>query len=90
MDIQNLSRPGEPPQNGDKIRKNFSKGRYEESFYYEEPPLSGRKWRDMELTKTDWIVPVVDHPQHGAYLQYRQALRDWPSTPNFPNNKPEL
>ena len=47
-------------------------------------------WRDEELQSTDWIVPVVDHPQHAVYLTYRQALRDWPNTPEFPNTRPTL
>ena len=49
-----------------------------------------RQWRDSELTKTDWIVSVSDHPEHSAYLAYRQALRDWPASLDFPNIKPTL
>ncbi len=44
-----------------------------------------RQWRDVELKNTDWIVPVTDHPQHDAYLTYRQELRDYPSQSDFPN-----
>jgi hypothetical protein len=50
--------------------------------------VTAREWRDGELYSTDWIVPVTDHPDHAAYLLYRQALRDWPSTPSFPDTKP--
>ena len=50
--------------------------------------VTAREWRDGELFATDWIVPVTDHPDHAAYLVYRQALRDWPSTPSFPDTKP--
>lgn len=46
--------------------------------------------RNQELKDTDWIVPITDHPQHAQYLAYRQALRDWPSTPDFPTKKPVL
>jgi hypothetical protein len=49
-----------------------------------------RMWRDMELTSTDWVVPLSDHPQRAAYLTYRTALRDWPSTSDFPATKPTL
>ena len=49
-----------------------------------------KSWRDQELQATDWIVPVTDHPQHAAYMAYRQALRDWPSTADFPTTRPEL
>lgn len=52
--------------------------------------VSQREWRDEELKETDWIVPVIDHPQHSEYLTYRQALRDWPSTPDFPDTRPTL
>ena len=44
-----------------------------------------REWRDSELSKTDWIVPVTDHSNHSEYLAYRQELRDYPSQPDFPN-----
>ena len=52
--------------------------------------LLAREWRDGELFATDWIVPVTDHPQHVSYLAYREALRDWPSTVNFPETKPTI
>ena len=47
-------------------------------------------WRDRELKDTDWIVAVTDHPQLAAYKTYRQELRDWPSTGDFPDTRPEL
>ena len=49
-----------------------------------------RQWRDGELSSTDYIVPLIDHPQHAAYMPYRAALRDWPSTADFPETKPTL
>ncbi len=49
-----------------------------------------RQWRDAELKDTDWIVPLSDHPQRAAYMTYRTALRDWPSTSDFPDTRPEL
>ena len=49
-----------------------------------------RAWRDKELKSTDWIVPVIDHPERASYLTYRTNLRDWPSTDDFPNTKPTL
>ena len=45
-------------------------------------------WRDQELQSTDFIVPLTDYPTHAATLTYRQELRDWPSTEDFPNTKP--
>ena len=51
---------------------------------------AARMWRDMELSATDYIVPLTDHPQRAAYMAYREALRDWPSTDSFPATRPEL
>ena len=56
----------------------------------EEKKATGRTWRNTELTSTDWIVPVTDHPQNAAYITYRKALRDWPSTADFPDKRPTL
>lgn len=47
-----------------------------------------RRWRDSELSTTDSLVSATDHPQHAAILTYRQALRDWPSTVDFPTTPP--
>ena len=49
-----------------------------------------RKWRDIELVNTDYILPLTDHPDHADTLAYRQALRDWPTTSDFPDTKPTL
>ena len=51
---------------------------------------AARMWRDRELKATDYIVPLSDHPQRAAYMTYRTALRDWPSTSDFPATRPEL
>ena len=48
------------------------------------------EWRDLQLLASDWIVQVPDHPQRAAYITYRAALRDWPSTSDFPETRPEL
>jgi hypothetical protein len=47
-------------------------------------------WRDGELSSSDFIVPLSDHPQRDAYITYREALRQWPSTEDFPATRPEL
>jgi len=49
-----------------------------------------RDWRNQELISSDWVIPLTDHPQHAAYVAYRKALRDWPSTADFPAKKPVL
>ena len=51
---------------------------------------SERTWRDGELSATDYIVPLTDHPQRDAYITYREELRQWPSTGSFPATRPEL
>ena len=47
-----------------------------------------RKWRNKELEKTDFIVPLTDYPNRDAWITYRQELRDWTTTEDFPNTKP--
>ena len=49
-----------------------------------------RSWRDGELTATDHITAITDYPQRAAYMTYRTALRDWPSTEDFPETRPTL
>ena len=76
------------------VKANFSKYKL---FVPEAPTLTtddkktlGRSWRNRELSDTDWIVPISDHPQHAAYKTYRQKLRDWPTTSDFPDTRPTL
>ena len=54
------------------------------------PEQKARAWRDAELTRTDIAATVSDYPNADAVLAYRAALRDWPSTEDFPNTRPEL
>ena len=49
-----------------------------------------RIWRNEELLTTDYIVPLSDHPSRTATMTYRTALRNWPSTDDFPDTKPTL
>jgi hypothetical protein len=56
----------------------------------EEIAADAKAWRDSELQATDFVVPLADHPERSAYLTYRNALRDWPSTSDFPAKKPVL
>ena len=51
----------------------------------EEKTAEEKEWRDYELKSTDYIVPLTDHPQHAAYMTYRQELRDYPAQEDFPN-----
>lgn len=68
-------------------------GRYEEvvpAGNPVSPEVAARLWRNEELEATDFIVPLSDHPQQAAYMTYRAALRDWPSTSDFPDTRPTL
>ena len=57
----------------------------------EEPPAQDpREWRDTELYRTDLLMLLPDHPDKDKFVAYRQALRDWPSTSDFPNKKPTI
>jgi len=51
---------------------------------------AARMWRNDELSSSDFIVPLSDHPQRAAYMTYRTALRNWPSTEDFPATRPTL
>lgn len=47
-----------------------------------------RRWRDEELRRTDVAATVLDYPNKDAILEWRQKLRDWPSTSDFPIIRP--
>ena len=51
---------------------------------------AGRMWRDMELSSTDTAAQTPDWPNRANILTYRTALRDWPSTSDFPATRPTL
>ncbi len=86
------------PQDGDKLRITYDNGAVLEQTYYSPPVVpeatikanNERIWRNLELSKTDKIVPLTDYPNHTAWITYRQQLRDWPDTDNFPDTKPTI
>ena len=49
-----------------------------------------RMWRNGELSSTDTAAQTPDWPNRDNILTYRAALRDWPSTSDFPATRPEL
>ena len=49
-----------------------------------------RQWRNTELEATDQAAQTPDWPNRDNILTYRQALRDWPTTADFPETRPEL
>ncbi len=54
----------------------------------DEIEAEAREWRNLELGATDFIVSTTDYPNHAAWITYRQELRDWTTTDDFPNTKP--
>jgi hypothetical protein len=44
-----------------------------------------KQWRDSELERTDKFATIKDMPYYYAHISYRQALRDYPNTEDFPN-----
>ena len=49
-----------------------------------------RQWRNGELSATDTASQTPDWPNRDNILLYRTALRNWPSTEDFPATKPVL
>jgi len=49
-----------------------------------------RKWRDSELVRTDSLSLLADFPKKTELAAYRTKLRDWPSSSEFPDTKPEM
>ena len=74
------------------VKANFD---YVEAFV-EPTPLAltaeqeSRMWRNSELASTDQASQTPDWPNRDNILLYRTALRDWPSTSDFPATKPTL
>ena len=74
------------------VEANYA-GRYEEVIPATDPVPAedaARIWRNAELESTDKAAQTPDWPNRDNILTYRQALRDWPSTSNFPATRPEL
>ena len=79
----------------DAIKKAISEGDTYEAVVRPDPTeeqikFNARQWRNNALSATDWVIPISDHPQRDAYIAYRQKLRDWPNTGDFPNTEPTL
>ena len=49
-----------------------------------------KAWRDSELEATDKAAQTPDWSNRNNILTYRTALRDWPSTSDFPATRPAL
>lgn len=60
---------------------------YENEFLLK---VEAKMWRDNELGRYDTRSLVTDDPDISSIIEYRQKLRDWPSTSDFPNTKPTI
>jgi hypothetical protein len=54
------------------------------------PEQAARKWRDEELLRTDVAATVSDFPNAEAVIAYRQLLRDWPASEQWPHERPTM
>ena len=97
--IINLTNPDQTPVVGDLITRigaNYSvTEEYQGSREPQDPTASeiaqaARVWRDMELIATDTASQTPDWPNRDNIITYRAALRNWPSTSDFPDTKPVL
>jgi len=94
--LTNLTNSGrnDNPNHNDLLRYTYDNGTVIEKHHYspikttDQIEVEARAWRDSELKATDFIVPLTDYPNHAAWITYRQELRDWTTTEDFPNTKP--
>jgi len=56
----------------------------------EDITTAGLIWRDSELIRTDSLMLLSDYPYKDELTIYRQALRDWSATEDFPDTRPTL
>jgi hypothetical protein len=59
----------------------------------DEVAFTARLWRDRELDRADIQLLKIEDGMKGfgtqkAWREYRIALRDWPTTEDFPTVKP--
>lgn len=101
--LTNISRPEQSPQEGDWVQYITDSGKIIEKQYHD--PFSQdvldaerlerkieaeRRWRNEELSRTDSLALLPDYPYKEQLLSYRQALRDWPNTTDFPDTRPVM
>lgn len=66
------------------------------SQHYEHYEIEGKcvieameeEWRNTQLKETDSLMLLPDYPYKEQLAQWRQILRDWPSTEDFPETRP--
>jgi len=83
-------------QDGDYLEYTHDNGMIEKKYYFqpyvqtaeeilEEKTAEEKDWRDSELNKTDKLATIKDHPYFYAHISYREELRNYPTSIDFPN-----
>jgi len=67
------------------VSENFEHYELERSLIDEEME---KQWRNKQLSESDNLMLLSDYPYKAELEQYRQTLRDWPNTEDFPENRP--
>ena len=74
----------------DKVIEKIEKPTLSSKEITEQEQQEAKDWRNAELDRTDMFYLLDDYPDKDKLKTYRQALRDWPSTSDFPDKKPTL
>jgi len=69
----------------DFVKANFSSYKLLPSF---RNPKKEIAWRNEMLNQTDRLITLTDYPYKEKLTQWRQTLRDWPNTEDFPETRP--
>ena len=69
---------------------NLDKEQWDRFYIIEDLEGHERLWRNTELDNTDSKSLILDHSNYSNLVTYRQALRDWTDTENFPLIRPTL
>jgi hypothetical protein len=93
--IQFTAHPEDPLDHGKVIYENIRAGKHgkprprAQIEIYQAKASEERNWRARELSRADVAInraeDAGDAELTRAWRQYRQALRDWPASPNFPD-----
>lgn len=69
------------------VKKYYDHWEFLESFASHDIEI---EWRNSELNRTDSFMLLTDYPYKEALTEYRQRLRDYTDSPDFPFERPDL
>ena len=83
--INNITNPNADPVEGDIVESVDGGNVVRYQFHEPAAPSAedARSVRDQALTGSD--ATPADHSQFAEIMAYRQSLRDWPQTADFPD-----